>query len=246
MSGILDLCSESNKINFINMIKIIFLSLILLANSFAVAQEGLKGKIEADRQMLVATDAIKSEEWRAAVTAFAAAELASPTQLPEIFNYIYGKAYNELGDYEAAAQRLGLYLKKYGDKGRYYTLTLEQLNRSERGSANEKKKREEAERIERKWQKRYFLYSTRLGADDSYCDSARARLFEVVKRTATRNRTCTCKVEFLRFYKRPGTHSCMGEFEFNNELDKDEDVDGYINNIGRSSRLIIQDKPFEE
>ena len=205
----------------------------------AHAQFQLSPKVEADRQMMAASQAMRDGDWKEAVRAFEAVEVTGFSPLPEVFGYSYGNALGEAGEQERAKERLLNYLNTYGEKGKYYVQAMEQLNaveKRQRGAAQEIQRqvaaqellRQEKEVAERQWTKVYFRHWILDVAGRGSCQKTQRKLDEYMQRSTYRNFSCNCNTASVNHPAWRG-HSediCRGELEFNAQLDVNARVSG--------------------
>lgn len=207
----------------------------------AQAQSPLPPKMEAERQMMAASQAMRDGDWKEAVRAFEAVEATGYGPLPEVFGFSFGNALGEAGEHERAKERLLNYLSTYGEQGKYYTQAMEQLNavekrqrdatkEVERKAAAEEQLRKEKEAQERLWEKVYFRHWVMDVAGRGSCQKTRSMVDDYVQRSAYRNFSCSCNTARVNHpaWRDHSEDVCKGSFEFNAQLD----ANGRVNASG--------------
>lgn len=200
----------------------------------------LPPQVEADRHLKAAAGELQQETvaWPRVLESLKAAE-ATGAKLPESFDYHLGKALNETGDPTQALQRLNRYLERYGKRGKWYELALEQFNIAERKQAekaaedaskrraDEERERSRIAEINRQdeiaisWETSYFKYWILDDAGSGSCSEARSQTEKNVRSVAIRNFNCSC---FTRPVDHPAWRNhtediCLGKLQFNKKLD---------------------------
>lgn len=231
--------------------KYLFLLFILVYFGAAQSQSKLPPKIEADKQIYAASQAMKDSDWRAAVSAFEAAEATGYNKLPEIFDYVFGKALNNIGDFDRANRRLEDYLKNYGEKGKFYAKAIEEIAISQVGIqkreadakriaaeqkiqnderlAQQKKDRE----IERSWETYEFRYWVMDRYGNADCADTRKKIRSRVKSSAMRKFSCSCDTVSIDHpaWRGHSADICSGTIQVNQIIDPDADLsDGESSN----------------
>ncbi|MCW5654909.1 hypothetical protein [Hydrogenophaga sp.] len=237
-------------------------AVLLLGLSVTMAW-ALPPQIEADRQLKAAGAEMKQDtiDWQRALTALNAAE-ATGVKMPESFDYYIGRALSETGDPASAVQRFTRYLERYGKRGKFYDLTLEQLNLAERRQAQkleaeQRARKAEEERvaaeaaakrlqaeIDSAWEVRYFYYWIMDNEGSGYCSTVSSSIHRGVNSKAVRKIDCDCRTEDVNHpaYRGRTNDVCRGSFEINKKLDSSAD----LSEQGRSGKWSIkfQSSPF--
>jgi hypothetical protein len=228
----------------------------VLLFSLAAGAMALPPKVEADKQMMAASSAMKAGEWREAVQAFKGAE-ATGVSLPEVFDYLYGTALNENAEYAQAAVHLERYLTVYGAKGKFYTQALEQMNKAEKLLARKKAQEEAAviaaraaERnasmekawLDSRWRRGKTTYWVNHNYGNTDCEDTQSRTEARVKEL--RNFDCSCASAAINHPAFPGQYAttCKATWEGNLHINNVETFNEDTG-ISKSERLEIWTYP---
>lgn len=169
--------------------------------SSAVAGD-LPPKFEADKQIISATEALKSNNWDGAIRAFSAAE-DTGAKMPEVFNYLYGKALNSAGQSKEATERLKKYLMQYGESGKYYNQALAELVSAENNAKQQEYLALEYERNKNRAINDFLSYGEEeWKADVSLCKERASNRWSEKLRSSSKERSCSMARSAWRDFKK--------------------------------------------
>lgn len=173
------------------------LAFTLLMSANAVA---LPPHMEADRQMIAAESAAKEQRWDDAVLAFEAVLAAKLNKRPANFDFLYGNALVQAGQYDKGKELLEAYLTTEGERAKYYREALKALNDIEQGrkrlaedQAAHSAKQAQMAKLEAAWKD---LRTTMLQMPPSGEDNCAGLTLRIKKFSkSARKIDCQCEVE---------------------------------------------------